>query len=129
MRSNKTFYWAGLLAFGVGVVSTLVADRRLQAEDDLYRQLKPLMESMALIQNSYVDEDKVKSKDLVQGAIKGMLGQLDPFSQYLDPEEHNDMKQDTAGAFGGLGIEISLRNKVLTVVSPIEDTPADRAGI
>ena len=83
------------------------------------------MESMALIQNSYVDEEKVKSKELVQGAIKGMMGQLDPFSQYLDPEEHNDMKQDTAGSFGGLGIEISIRNKVLTVVSPIEGTPAD----
>jgi carboxyl-terminal processing protease len=129
MRSNRTFYWGGLIAFGLGVVATLAAERRLQADDDLYRQLKPLMESMALIQNSYVDEEKVKSKDLVQGAIKGMLSELDPFSQYLDPQEHNDMKQDTAGSFGGLGIEISIRNKVLTVVSPIEDTPADRAGI
>src|SRR5688572_33446776 len=94
MRANKTFYWAGLTAFGLGVVATLAAERRQPAEDDLYRQLKPLMESMALIQNSYVDEDKVKSKELVQGAIKGMMGQLDPFSQYLDPEEHTDMKQD-----------------------------------
>jgi carboxyl-terminal processing protease len=129
MRSNRSFYWGGLIAFGLGVVATLAAERRLQADDDLYRQLKPLMESMALIQNSYVDEEKVKSKDLVKGAIKGMLSELDPFSQYLDPQEHNDMKQDTAGSFGGLGIEISIRNKVLTVVSPIEDTPADRAGI
>jgi carboxyl-terminal processing protease len=127
MRSNKHFYWAGLIAFCVGVVAQLAAEKR--QDDDLYRQLKPLMESMALIQNSYVDEDKVKSKDLVQGAIKGMMGQLDPFSQYMDPQEHDDMKQDTAGAFGGLGIEISLKNKVLTVVSPIEDTPADKAGI
>jgi carboxyl-terminal processing protease len=127
MRSNRKFVWAGLIAFGVGVVAQLAAEKR--QDDDLYRQLKPLMESMALIQNSYVDEDKVKSKDLVEGAIKGMMNQLDPFSQYMDPQEHEDMKQDTVGAFGGLGIEISLKNKILTVVSPIEDTPADKAGV
>lgn len=128
MRPKKFFYRAGLIAFCVGVLGTLSAARP-PAEDDLYRQLKPLMESMAIIQGSYVDEDKVKSKDLVEGAIKGMMDKLDPFSQYMDPEAANDMKSDTEGSFGGLGIEISVRNKVLTVVSPIEDTPADKAGI
>lgn len=129
MPSNKSFFWAGAAVLAAAVLANLASGRRLQADDDLYRQLKPLMESMHIIQSSYVDEEKVKSKDLVRGAIKGMMGELDPFSQYLDPQEHTDMKQDTAGSFGGLGIEISIRNKVLTVVSPIEGTPADRAGI
>jgi carboxyl-terminal processing protease len=125
---KKTVLALGLvMASGVG--ASLAFERHLNADDDLYKQLKPLMESLALIQNNYVDEDKVKSKDLIQGAIKGMMGQLDPFSQYMDPQEATDMKQDTQGSFGGLGIEISMRNRVLTVVSPIEDTPADKAGI
>jgi carboxyl-terminal processing protease len=87
------------------------------------------MEGMAIIQNNYVDEDKVTSQKLVAGAIKGMMSQLDPFSQYMDLTESSDMNNDTQGSFGGLGIEISLKAKVLTVVSPIEDTPADKAGI
>ena len=129
MRSSKAMFWAGAIMFCLGVLATAGIERRLSADDDIYRQLRPLMESMAIIQNNYVDEDKVKSKALVEGAIKGMMGQLDPFSQYMDPQEANDMKSDTAGAFGGLGIEISMKNKVLSVVSPIEDTPADKAGI
>src|SRR5882672_10626301 len=92
---------------------------RSEASDDLYRELKPFMETVNLIQSSYVDEDKTKSKDLISGAIKGMVSNLDPFSQYMDVQENNDMKQETQGTFGGLGIEISVKNKVLTVVSPI----------
>jgi carboxyl-terminal processing protease len=97
--------------------------------DDIYKQLKPLMESITLIQSNYVDEDKTKSKELIEGAIKGMISNLDPFSQYMDLQESSDMKQETQGSFGGLGIEISIKNKQLTVVSPIEDTPADKAGL
>ena len=62
--------------------------------------------------------------------IKGMMGTLDPFSQYMDEQETNDMKDETNGAFGGLGIEIAVKNRLLTVVSPIEDTPCrTRLGI
>jgi carboxyl-terminal processing protease len=129
MPSLKKVLVVSGLAFVAGMGATFAFEQRLQADDDLYKQLRPLMESMALIQNNYVDEDKVKSQALVQGAIKGMMGQLDPFSQYMDPQENTDMKQDTQGSFGGLGIEISMKAKVLTVVSPIEDTPADKAGI
>ena len=129
MPPLKKVLIASALAFVAGAAVTVGFERRLQADDDLYKELRPLMESLALIQNSYVDEDKVKSKDLIEGAIKGMMGQLDPFSQYMDPQEHKDMTQDTQGSFGGLGIEISMKAKVLTVVSPIEDTPADKAGL
>jgi carboxyl-terminal processing protease len=129
MMGNKRNFWGAGILLGLAVAVFAVTESRLDADDDLYRQLKPLMESMAIIQNNYVDEDKVKSKELVEGAIKGMMGQLDPFSQYMDPDDTKDMDAETGGSFGGLGIEISQKSKVLTVISPIEDTPADKAGI
>lgn len=114
---------------GLGTVAALPSRAEARDKEELYKELRPLMESLALIQGSYVDEDKTASKALVEGAIKGMMGTLDPFSQYMDLQETNDMKDETTGAFGGLGIEISVKNKQLTVVSPIEDTPAYKAGI
>jgi len=129
MKRKQWNVWGAGLLLCLAVAVFAATESRLNADDDLYRQLKPLMESMAIIQNNYVDEDKVKSKELVEGAIKGMMGQLDPFSQYMDPDDTKDMDAETGGSFGGLGIEISQRAKVLTVISPIEDTPADKAGI
>jgi carboxyl-terminal processing protease len=73
--------------------------------------------------------DPVKNKDLVYGAIKGMLETLDPHSNFLTPDVFRDMQTETSGKFGGLGIEIGMKDNVLTVVSPIEDTPAWKAGI
>jgi carboxyl-terminal processing protease len=126
----KSMIIAGLACFSLGVSSMALMSARSEASsDDLYRELKPFMETITLIQANYVDTDKTKSKDLIEGAIKGMVANLDPFSQYMDVEESNDMKEETEGTFGGLGIEISIKNKTLTVVSPIEDTPADKAGL
>jgi len=99
------------------------------AKDDLYEQLKPLMESLSLIQSNYVDVDKTASKDLVGNAIKGMVQGLDPYSQYMDAQSNKDMKEETTGEFGGIGIEIAIKGNQLTVVSPIEGTPAFKAGI
>ena len=79
------------------------------------------------VEANYVDE--VKNKELVYGAIKGMLETLDPHSNFLPPEVFKEMKVDTSGKFGGLGIEIGLKDNVLTVISPIEDTPAWKAGL
>jgi carboxyl-terminal processing protease len=73
--------------------------------------------------------DKVELKDLIQGAIKGMLQTLDPYSSYLTPEQYSEMKVDTRGSFEGLGIEITVKDYQLTVVAPIEGTPAEKAGI
>ena len=103
----------------------LKADRQKEA----YEALKPLMEVYAIIQESYVDEDKTKPKDLAESAIKGMVEHIDPFSQYMDPQAYKDMSDDTKAQFGGLGIEISVKDGQLMVVSPIEDTPAYNAGI
>src|SRR6185295_18334419 len=83
--------------------------------------------ALTTIQSEYVD--KKQSKELIYGSLKGMLASLDPHSQFLDPDEYNELKTETQGKFGGLGIEISIRDGLLTVITPIEDTPAWKAGI
>ena len=98
-----------------------------------YEQLRLFTEVLSIVQNQYVEE--VPPKDLVYNAIKGTLRGLsappynDPHSSFLDPDSYKEMQVETSGSFGGLGIEITLRDDVLTVVSPIEGTPAYRAGL
>jgi carboxyl-terminal processing protease len=82
---------------------------------------------LTIVRRSYVEE--VPVKDLIYGAIDGMLLSLDPHSGFMPPEIYQEMRLDTQGQFGGLGIEITMRDGLLTVVAPIEDTPAARAGI
>jgi carboxyl-terminal processing protease len=92
-----------------------------------YEQLRLFTEVLSIVQNQYVDE--TQSKDLIYNAIKGTLRGLDPHSSFLEPESYKEMQVETSGSFGGLGIEITLRDDILTVVSPIDGTPAHRAGI
>jgi carboxyl-terminal processing protease len=92
-----------------------------------YENLRLFTEVLSIIQSQYVDE--VPPKDVIYGAIKGTLRGLDPHSSFLDPDMYREMQVETSGSFGGLGIEITLRDDVLTVVAPIEGTPAYRAGI
>jgi carboxyl-terminal processing protease len=96
-------------------------------EDDHYSRIKTFTETLSLVKKNYVEE--VEEKDLVYGAIKGMLSSLDPHSSFMPPEAFKEMKIDTKGEFGGLGIQIGIKNKVLTIIAPIEDTPADEAGV
>jgi carboxyl-terminal processing protease len=97
------------------------------AVQEPYPQLKIFNNVLFLIQSNYVEE--VDTQELIRGAIKGMLQTLDPYSSYLTPEQYNEMKVDTRGSFEGLGIEITIKDYQLTVVAPIEGTPAERAGI
>jgi carboxyl-terminal processing protease len=92
-----------------------------------YDNLKVFAEVLTLVESSYVED--VKSEDLIHGAIKGMLKTLDPHSTFLTPDMYKEVQVETEGEFGGLGIEITIKNEVLTIVAPIEDTPADRAGL
>src|SRR3989441_4146868 len=92
-----------------------------------YEGLETFTNILSIIQKNYVDD--VQTKQLIEGAINGMLASLDPHSAYLTPDLYKELQVDTKGSFGGLGIEITNRNGVLTVVSPIEDTPAYRAGV
>lgn len=92
-----------------------------------YRSLEVFAKVLAYVENSYVDE--TDPRKLIHGAIDGMLAQLDPHTSFLPAEEFSAMKADTAGEFGGLGIEIGLEEGELVVVRPLEDSPAERAGI
>jgi carboxyl-terminal processing protease len=92
-----------------------------------YEQLRLFTEVLSIVQNQYVDE--VPPKDLIYNAIKGTLRGLDPHSSFLDPESYREMQVETSGSFGGLGIEITLKDDILTVVAPIDGTPAYRAGL
>jgi carboxyl-terminal processing protease len=96
-------------------------------KDAAYENLQTFTNILAIVQKNYVED--VTTEQLVEGAINGMLTSLDPHSAYLTPELYKELQVDTKGSFGGLGIEITVRNGVLTVVSPIEDTPAYRAGV
>jgi carboxyl-terminal processing protease len=92
-----------------------------------YESLEAFTNILSIVKKNYVEE--VDTKNLVNGAINGMLNSLDPHSAYLTPELYKELQMDTQGRFGGLGIEITVKGGVLTVVSPIEDTPAFKAGI
>ncbi|HKZ05316.1 MAG TPA: S41 family peptidase [Methylomirabilota bacterium] len=92
-----------------------------------YENLRLFTEVLSIVQSQYVDD--VPPKDVIYNAIKGTLRGLDPHSSFLDPEMYREMQVETSGSFGGLGIEITLRDDILTVVAPIEGTPAYRAGI
>lgn len=115
----------GALLIGILVGRTLVPVV-LQATEP-YEHLKTFTEVLAQIEKNYVEE--TKSSDLVHGAIRGMLATLDPHSGYMPPDVYKEVQVETKGKFGGVGIQIGIRDKKLTVVAPIEDTPAYRAGI
>jgi len=92
-----------------------------------YESLEAFTNILSIVKKNYVEE--VDTKNLVNGAINGMLNGLDPHSAYLTPDLYKELQMDTQGRFGGLGIEITVKGGILTVVSPIEDTPAAKAGV
>ena len=94
---------------------------------ETYEELRTFSEVLTQVQKNYVDETKVK--DLVQGAIRGMLSTLDPHSAYMTPEMYKEMQVETKGEFGGVGIQIGVKENRLAVIAPIDGTPAQRAGI
>jgi carboxyl-terminal processing protease len=98
-------------------------------EDNAYSQIAVFAKALELIRQDYVDENKTSYHDLVNAAMKGMLSSLDPHSQFMDPNDFRDMQDDTRSRFNGLGIEVSMKNGLPTVVTAMEDTPAARAGI
>ena len=100
-----------------------------QPEDSGYSQIAIFAKAIQLLRQDYVDGNKTGYHDLVTAALKGMLSSLDPHSQYMDPNDFRDMQDDTRSRFNGLGIEVSMKNGLPTVVSPMEDTPAGKAGI
>jgi len=112
-----------------GSSTNSIANAAPASEDEAYRQIRILTKTMMLVRQNYVDENKVSYSNLVTSALKGMLQSLDPFSQYLEPVAYKELKEETQGSFGGIGIQLGFKDNVLTVISPMEDTPAFRAGI
>jgi len=100
-----------------------------EEEDNGYSQIAIFAKAVQLLRQDYVDGNKTSYHDLITSAMKGMLASLDPHSQYMDPNDFRDMQDDTRSRFNGLGIEVSMKNGLPTVVSPMEDTPAAKAGI
>lgn len=94
---------------------------------ETYKQLELFADSLAFVLTEYVDE--MGSKDLIYGAIAGMVNNLDSHSQFLTPQEHEELKVDTEGRFGGIGIELTMKDNMATIITPIEDTPAWTAGL
>lgn len=125
MNKRKFFAIAFVAAF---LALTVDSGLRLTAfAQDRYADLQNFTKVLNLIQQYYVEE--VDTRKLIYGAIKGMLRELDPHTNFMPPDLFKDFETETSGEFGGLGIEISLQNGILTIISPIEDTPAWNAGI
>jgi carboxyl-terminal processing protease len=97
--------------------------------EDVYQNMELFTRVLERVRKDYVDGDKLTYKELIQGALKGMLNTLDPHSEFMDQDKYNDLRKDTEGTFGGVGIVIGTRDSFLTVIAPMEDTPAFKAGI
>jgi len=120
-----------LLVMGVAVVIWTIGagfNQGISADsEETYKGLKLFSDVIELVEKNYVDP--VDSKELIQKAIQGMVHSLDPHSQFLPPEAFEELQADTKGEFGGIGIVITMRKGLLTVIAPIQGTPAYKAGI
>jgi carboxyl-terminal processing protease len=126
-RRSAGAFVAIVVALLLGCLIGYSVDGRVMAQGDTYDELKVFTEVLSHIENKYVEP--VDPDQLIDGAIRGMLDTLDPHSSYMKKSSYDELKVDTKGEFGGIGIQISVKDHQLVVISPIEDTPADRAGI
>lgn len=123
--------WCAVL-ISVGVVlgaGEEAAPKAGSADDSSYQELQILARAMQLIRQDYVDESKVGFQSLTRSALRGMLNDLDPHSQFMEPPDFKSMQEDTKSEFGGLGVVVSMKNGYLTIVSPMEDSPGFEAGL
>src|SRR6266403_500538 len=131
MKRRFVLIVVGFLAVinGLLVLRLFSAHAAENDPDSGYAQIAVFAKALQLLRQDYVDDSKTSYHDLVYAAMKGMLASLDPHSQFMEPDDFRDMQDDTRSRFNGLGIEVSTKNGVLTVVTPMEDTPAAKAGI
>ncbi|MGZ4985606.1 MAG: S41 family peptidase, partial [Chthoniobacterales bacterium] len=131
MKGRLVISASATLAFlGVFLAFRFHSAQAAAAEEDTgYAQISVFARAVQLIRQDYVDSKKTSYHDLIYAAMKGMLASLDPHSQFMDPDDFRDMQDDTRSRFNGLGIEVSVKNGLLTVITPMEDTPAAKAGI
>lgn len=130
--NKKRFLVTLLILLVLGTITLfttgfVIGHKAAEAKSDAYDDLRAFTRALELIRSNYVEEPS--SKELIQGAIRGMISSLDPHSSYMSERMFKEINMDIKGEFQGVGIQIGIKNQQLTVISPIEDTPADRAGI
>lgn len=122
---RKIFLLSTLLAFACASIYSYDLTRK--EKEKTYKDMELFADVLAIVQEQYVES--VDSKELIYGSLRGMMEALDPYSDFMDPEKHQELIEETAGKFGGIGVEISMREGVLTVVTPLEGTPAWEADL
>ena len=118
--TKKIYFYITLLFF------TILTNKLNSSEIEIYKKIDLFGEVLEKINKEYVDE--IDQSETMDYAINGLLQSLDPYSAYLSPESFSSMQTETSGEFGGLGIEVTMEAGVVKVISPIDDTPASRAG-
>jgi len=122
--NKKKVLIAALILLLTGI---LIGQGMVQAKPDAYEDLKLFTQAMELVKRNYVENPD--SKELIQGALRGMIASLDPHSSYMNERSFKEMSMDIKGEFTGIGIQLGIKNQQLTVIAPIEDTPGFRAGL
>lgn len=123
----RFFFLTALLLSAILPVRSSYGDISQKEREETYRQLEIFSNVLSILQNNYVEE--IDTREVLNGAIKGLLFSLDPHSSYLPPEGLKELQEETQGSFSGIGIEVTIKDDLLTIVSPIADTPADKAGL
>jgi carboxyl-terminal processing protease len=122
--NKKKFLMAALMLLLIGIV---IGQGMVQAKSDTYEDLKAFTQALELVKRNYVENPD--TKELIQGAIRGMVSSLDPHSSYMNERSFKEMNMDIKGEFQGVGIQIGVKNQQLTIIAPIDDTPGFRAGL
>jgi carboxyl-terminal processing protease len=129
---RRLIYGFLALALSVNLVigtRIFLASAQAAEKDSAYPSLDVFSYVMEKVRKDYVDGQKVTYQDLVYGALKGMINTLDPHSEFMEPEKYKELQNDTQGAFGGLGIVVSMKDNFVTVVAPMDDSPGFKAGV
>ena len=129
---QRVFYGilVGVLAANLFVgAQVYFANVQAAEKDDALPNIRLFTTVLDRVRQEYVDGEKLSYQELIHGALKGMLSTLDPHSEFMEPVKYDDLRKDTQGEFGGVGIVVSMKDNYLTVVSPMEDTPGFKAGI
>src|SRR6187399_1563558 len=131
MKKNLIY---GLLLVGLGLNLLVGAQIYLNSargadREDPYESIKLFTRVLETVRKDYVDGQGLSYRDLVYAALKGMLNTLDPHSEFMEPYKYKELQDDTQGAFGGVGLVISMRDDFVTVVAPLDDSPGLKVGV
>lgn len=130
MRKVGFLMLAVILILAAGMaLSSGVYKKPAVSEKNYEKELELFSDALSIVKSDYVEPQSIDPKKLIHGAISGMISSLDPYSEFLEPDEFKDIKIETKGEFGGIGVEIAVKDGFLTVIAPIDGTPAFKAGI